>query len=196
MAFMTPEVNGARQELPCLESPEINGARQEVAAVEKYVDGVWKEVWSAAENAGCFFMNGSRGVQTSHSNGVSTISFSCGEADWLCVLTDESISEDAEISFDYEGGAYANGVFSELGYIYLGYLNVNNLPQTTGVNVKVGNANGATSGTYTGTVSASLAHTQVGFLLNVPTSTQHGSNYNAWLSISNFTVNGKKYRII
>ena len=47
MALMTPEVNGARQELPCLESPEINGARQEVAAVEKYVDSAWQEIWSA-----------------------------------------------------------------------------------------------------------------------------------------------------
>lgn len=41
----TPEVNGARQDLPCLESPEVNGARQAVAAVEKYVDGAWQTVW-------------------------------------------------------------------------------------------------------------------------------------------------------
>lgn len=47
MGLLTPEVNGARQELPCLESPEINGARQEVAAVEKYVNGAWQEIWSA-----------------------------------------------------------------------------------------------------------------------------------------------------
>ena len=42
----TPEVNGARQELPYLETPEINGARQSVEVVEKYVDGAWQEVWS------------------------------------------------------------------------------------------------------------------------------------------------------
>lgn len=48
MALKTPEVNGARQELPCLESPEVNGARQEVAAVEKYVNGAWQEAWSLA----------------------------------------------------------------------------------------------------------------------------------------------------
>lgn len=43
--LMTPEVNGARQELPYLESPEINGARQSVAVVKKYVDGAWQVVW-------------------------------------------------------------------------------------------------------------------------------------------------------
>lgn len=47
MAFMTPEVNGARQELPYLDSPEVNGARQEVAVVKKYVDGAWVEVWAS-----------------------------------------------------------------------------------------------------------------------------------------------------
>ena len=45
MGLKTPEVNGARQELPCLESPEVNGARQAVAAVEKYVDGAWQTIW-------------------------------------------------------------------------------------------------------------------------------------------------------
>lgn len=49
MGLKTPEVNGARQDLPCLESPEIDGARQEVAAVEKYVDGAWQEVWCAVK---------------------------------------------------------------------------------------------------------------------------------------------------
>lgn len=43
----TPEINGARQELPCLDSPEIDGARQEVESVEKCVDGAWQEVWSS-----------------------------------------------------------------------------------------------------------------------------------------------------
>ena len=42
----TPEVNGARQELPYLETPGINGARQSVEVVEKYVNGAWQEVWS------------------------------------------------------------------------------------------------------------------------------------------------------
>ena len=45
MGLKTPEINGARQELPCLESPEINGARQSIVAVEKYVDGAWQVVW-------------------------------------------------------------------------------------------------------------------------------------------------------
>lgn len=48
MGLKTPEVNGARQELPCLESPEVNGARQDVAAVKKFISGAWQEIWSNA----------------------------------------------------------------------------------------------------------------------------------------------------
>lgn len=56
MALKTPEINGARQELPCMESPEVNGARQEIAAVNKYVDGAWVKIWPAEEyivKSGC-----------------------------------------------------------------------------------------------------------------------------------------------
>lgn len=49
MGLKTPVVNGARQDLPCLDSPVIDGARREVAAVEKCVDGAWKEIWSAVK---------------------------------------------------------------------------------------------------------------------------------------------------
>lgn len=48
MGLKTPEINGARQELPCLESPEVNGARQAIAAVNKYVDGAWQKIWPLA----------------------------------------------------------------------------------------------------------------------------------------------------
>lgn len=195
MAFMTPEVNGARQELPCLESPEINGARQEVAAVEKYVDGAWQEVWSAAKNATCFFVNGTRGVQVYTDGDNDSISFTCGQTDWLYILTDETVSEDAVISFDYVGGAYAGSANYELGYMSLAYLNASGTLQITGNSIKVGSSSGASSGTYTGTVYASYPHTQVGIAIQVPTSTQYGANYNAWISISNLTINGKKYRI-
>lgn len=47
MGLMTPEVDGARQELPYLESPEVDGARQPIASVKKYADGAWQEVWSS-----------------------------------------------------------------------------------------------------------------------------------------------------
>lgn len=49
MALMTPEVNGARQELPCLDSPEVNGARQEIASVKKYISGAWQEIWCSVK---------------------------------------------------------------------------------------------------------------------------------------------------
>jgi len=45
MGLKTPVINGARQELPCLESPEVNGARQAISAVNKYVDGAWQKIW-------------------------------------------------------------------------------------------------------------------------------------------------------
>lgn len=47
MGLKTPEINGARQDLPCLESPEVDGARQPVAAVKKYVDGAWTDIWTS-----------------------------------------------------------------------------------------------------------------------------------------------------
>lgn len=49
MGLKTPVINGARQELPCMESPEVNGARQDVAAVEKFVSGAWQEIWTNAK---------------------------------------------------------------------------------------------------------------------------------------------------
>lgn len=45
MGLKTPEINGARQDLPCLESPEVDGARQAIESVKKYVDGAWQEIW-------------------------------------------------------------------------------------------------------------------------------------------------------
>ena len=45
MGLMTPEVDGARQELPYLDSPEVDGARQPIASVKKYVDGAWVEIY-------------------------------------------------------------------------------------------------------------------------------------------------------
>lgn len=45
MSLKTPEINGARQELPCLESPEVNGARQSGVTVRKYVDGAWEIIY-------------------------------------------------------------------------------------------------------------------------------------------------------
>lgn len=47
MGLKTPEINGARQDLPHLESPEVNGARQPIAGVKKYVDGAWQEIWNS-----------------------------------------------------------------------------------------------------------------------------------------------------
>lgn len=49
MGLKTPVINGARQELPCLESPEVNGARQAISAVNKYVDGAWQKIWPMEE---------------------------------------------------------------------------------------------------------------------------------------------------
>lgn len=107
MAFMTPEVNGARQELPCLESPEINGARQEVAVVEKYVDGVWQEVWSAGYKLTVFEeTNIVSGVYHNITDGFVTLQAVEHTGDIICYLTVvvEGDFINPTLNFDYYGG--------------------------------------------------------------------------------------------
>lgn len=49
MAFKSPEINGARQDIGGLKSPEINGARQDIGSLKKYVEGAWQDVWASVK---------------------------------------------------------------------------------------------------------------------------------------------------
>jgi len=111
MALMTPEVNGARQELPCLDSPEVNGARQEVASVKKYIDGAWREVWSAVKEM-IFKSNtitkNTWGRATEDNLGYSLFKFMDASVD------DGSVSGSGTITFYLEGD-WTNPTISLIG---------------------------------------------------------------------------------
>lgn len=222
MAFMTPEVNGARQELPCLESPEINGARQEVAAVEKYVDGVWKEVWSAAKE----MIRDANYTTLSQYAGVLDISDDGTEFDFWEVFSEEDsygrltsggtidfylegewtnpvIEFDFEGQLLYKGSSTANFWITEpMGSIGIRYRNTNgsssvmNAVNQVGSNQTSADGNvsveGVDYGHYRTTLSGTFTMLGIRITINNHSSKYTADNLFGELQISNLTIDGRK----
>lgn len=158
MAFMTPEVNGARQELPCLESPEINGARQEVAVVEKYVDGAWQEVW-------CSFSLPEMQILSSNLSAVNAgynaygawvlSSFTEGYEETVTYYS-EGMFKNPTISLDYWGVAeyQLTGYdphFMSVGELYVYTRTTDGVEKYTAIDSSIGSQQGDEEGTYNNT---------------------------------------------
>lgn len=192
--MFTKYENGAEVEI------EVVARYDATAGVEVEAEGVYRydptvgaevEVWSGAEKATAYFMNGTRTPQVSN----NTIFIPPGETDWLCVFSDESISGNATVSFNYEGYAYIEGNPVEVGRIQVGYLNVNNLGQLLSSTVTVIGGTGPSKGACNATIPASISHSKVGFMMQVPSSSYYANTFEGWITISNFMINGKKYKI-
>lgn len=201
MGLKTPVVNGARQDLPCLESPEVNGARQPIASVKKYVNNAWQEIWSAVKDLlrsqSDYNQSYSRSVTDSGSAFVFSRSSpeTTGTTDFY-FLTEESEFTDASIQFSYSGGLStfrsSTGVWSPS---YLGHLYVVGIDKSGNeITIKnvgsVGNTSGDTSGDVE--VVGSGTFKQVG-LKFTPKYMNPSTQYKNRLSISPIYIDGKKY---
>lgn len=102
MGLKTPEINGARQDLPCLESPEVNGARQPIASVKKYVNNAWQEIWSAVKTL-IMSQDTTRKYTRIELETGTTYSFKDGSATNFCFMTNEGVFTDVPIQFSCSG---------------------------------------------------------------------------------------------
>lgn len=105
MGLKTPVVNGARQDLPCLDSPEVNGARQSVAAVKKYVDGAWKEIWANTKGLPLLTRTTSTGCHFANEGDWDNFSWlwAVDDSGYIILAVDGEFT-DPEISFIFSGG--------------------------------------------------------------------------------------------
>ena len=194
--LLTPEVNGASQELPSMETPEINGARQEVAAVEKYIDGAWQEVWSATkymEELDRTIRSGSAGATGSETViwYVTTEEHVGGHVTYFL----EGDFENPAVQFDWSGGytrdTETNTYYDSAGSIDVYLRSATSVESYTAAVSHVGDSTGNQSGTYSNTYNGS--YDRIG--LRIDLSKWSATNYtylDYWIDISNILLGGKK----
>lgn len=197
MALMTPEVNGARQELPCLDSPKVNGARQEVASVKKYVNGAWQEVWASQKPMSI----------VEFTDDYSTLSLSADEMQlsWntyeqtsqtLRVYTAEGEYINPVISFSYYGSRIyftsdsAQGKYAQAGGLMV--VGIQNGTTTTLKSITLGSSSGETNDwledfTLNGTFS------QIGFYVTTNGGTS-AEEVITEINIYDVIIDGKPYK--
>lgn len=181
----TPIVNGARQELPYLESPLVDGARRDIESVEKLIDGAWQEVWSSAL------------VLDMIANTLSTGAGSGGDFEsgfkWLTTKGDggsvtyavEGDFNNPTISFLYEIWCDVNGVYASGGDVYAYGVKADGTVEE--ISIVSSKAETLTQAFYTFTGGA---YTKIGFRYR---GSNWGTSTNAmWANICNFTIDGKK----
>lgn len=195
--LMTPEVNGARQELPCLDSPEVNGARQEVASVKKYVNGAWQEIWANQKPLSI----------VEFTDDYSTLSLSPEETQlsWntdaqgakkLRVYTAEDTYTNPVISFSYYGSRIywtsgsAQGKYATAGG--LSVVGIQNGSVTTLKSITLGSSSGETSD-YLEDFILSGTFSQIGFYITTNGGTS-AEEVITEINIYDVVIDGKPYK--
>lgn len=195
MGLKTPEINGARQDLPCLESPEIDGARQAVASVKKYVDGAWTEIWSAVKTLILTLSKERTYTRTEYADGEyqlngqnykTAYSFSVGNKSDFTWLTEEGSFTNPTIKCVCHGSRYRpNYTTSNYSPADMYVVGINADGTETAIEIgeaRTLNIDYTLEGTYK----------QVGIRANV---LYDSSNY-TWvhtLAISTVSIDGKEY---
>lgn len=209
MAFMTPEVNGARQELPCLESPEINGARQEVAAVEKYVDGAWQEVWSNKKRMlelirSAYYSTVGAVYDSSKEIGFSLVCTQKHDTveKFACYAEGEFVNP--TIQFEYTGGlSYLNTNNNQIMYEANGSMRIytrtvngeesyTSYLETADGNTSVGSKDGMESGTYSTTLNGTFDRIGIEISLLIASATYY-SDLLGVMQITDLYIGGESY---
>lgn len=212
----TPVIDGARQELPHLESPIIDGARQEIVAVEKKIDGAWQEVWSNTKTMTLYSNTVDTGFLQIEDNGL-TLDYFKFATEWNGVVTgtlagggnimlwlegdwiNPTINLDWIGGFIYEasGGAYTIRVSAGQIYAYTRTMDGQESAQLivstigTTLNGSDGAYVGTEEGQYSGTISGEFD--RIGLRIYV---SGYGGELlgTSEIKITNLFIDGKKVK--
>jgi len=175
-------------------TPEVNGARQPIASVKKYINNAWQEIWSAVKTL-IMSQDTTRTFTRTETETGTTYSFTAGSVTNYYFMTNEGVFTDVPIQFSCSG--FHSTYRSQTGSWTYGYLcnieviGITSNGETERIEyITVGNTSGATS--HVIDVVATGTFKQIGLVIKVK-QIQISPSFKNNLDLSFIYIDGKKY---
>ena len=166
-------------------------AEVEADAVYAYKNGAEEEVWSAKQPMYCYLKNDVREYDViPNDDGSTMFEIRKGAIDYLYVETHVGDFLNPTIKFSYNGGAWTGSSYAVAGTLYVYGIDWNS-KETASMQANLGAVGDTSSGTIEATLSGEFAY--VGVKLYLRDSSSYGDLYYVEMTLSNITIDGKKY---